>query len=206
MQPDAHAYQRVAADLRHRIAAGEFPPGARLPSWRTLQRQYQVGYGVIADAIALLRTDGLVVSTQRTSVTVADPAKVQQLTDVDAPWPHGRGDIQRGTAPADQSLAARLDVEPGTRVAWERVELLDEDGRPSHLCAVYRRPGSRNAAVRTMDAVARARMLSAEEAEHLGLAIGVTQVVRATRVDEQGQPVETVELVLPADRWSVSLG
>lgn len=199
-------YQRVAADLRQRIASGEFPPGARLPSWRLLADQYGVRLGVIERAVGLLRTSGLVVSTQRAGVYVADPVRVRTLTGTGAPWPHGRGDTRTGTIPADTALATLLNVAPATHIPWERTELLDEVGRPSHLRTVYRKPR----AVAPVGPAGRpevtARMLTPDEAGHLGLASGVVLVVRAVRADAGGRPVEVLELVLPADRWRVTLG
>ena len=205
MPPVAPQYQRVADDIRARIRAGEFPPGARLPPWRTLTEHYRVGYGVIADAIALLRTEGIVVSSQRASVRVADPARVSLLTDVDEPWPHKRGETRPGTVEAGQELARRLDIAPGTVVRWQREELLGADDRPSHLRTTYRRPRTRRQAVRTVDARVRGRMLTPGEAAHLGLAVGMALVVTAGRVDAAGGPVGMLELVLPADRWQVAL-
>jgi GntR family transcriptional regulator len=53
-------YQRVAADLRDRITSGEWPPGHRIPSWRNLAAEHDVGQGTIRLAIAELRAAGLV--------------------------------------------------------------------------------------------------------------------------------------------------
>ena len=206
MPPDAPQYQRVANDIRTRIRSGEYPPGSRLPPWRQLTEHYQVGYGVIADAIALLRTEGTVVSSQRASVRVADPARVSLLTDVDEPWPHRRGETRSGTVETGTELAQRLDIAPGTVIQWQREELLGADSRPSHLRTTYRRPRTRRQAVRTVDARVRGRMLTPDEAAHLGLTVGMALVVTAGRVDATGGPVEVVELVLPADRWQVALG
>ena len=203
---DAPRYRCVSEDLRRRIASGEFPPGSRLPSWRILADYYRVGLGVIEEAFGLLRQGGEIVSTQRTGVHVADPAKVQILTDPDMPWPHARGDTQTATLPAGRETAALLGIETGDSVLRERVEYLDENGRPSHLRAVYRRPGTERQASRTVRARVSGRILAPDEAEHLGLAASLALVVRSVRVDREGRPAEVVELVLPADRWQVALG
>lgn len=52
-------YEEVADDLRERIASGEFPPGAKLPSRRQLGEQYHASDTVIDKAMLLLRQDDL---------------------------------------------------------------------------------------------------------------------------------------------------
>jgi DNA-binding GntR family transcriptional regulator len=53
-------YQRVADDLRRRIAAAEFPVGAAIPSTARLSSMYGVSVTVVRAAVAQLRADGLV--------------------------------------------------------------------------------------------------------------------------------------------------
>jgi DNA-binding GntR family transcriptional regulator len=55
------AYQRVAGDLRNRIAGGELPVGSAIPSTARLIEQYRVSSTVARAAVAQLRADGLVV-------------------------------------------------------------------------------------------------------------------------------------------------
>ena len=54
------AYQRVADDLRRRIALAEFPVGAAIPSTAKLGSTYGVSVTVVRAAVAQLRADGLV--------------------------------------------------------------------------------------------------------------------------------------------------
>lgn len=197
-------YRRVADDMRGLITSGAWPPGHRIPSKGLLAETYGVKIGVVTAATALLRSEGLLLGTQRTALWVADPARVATFSGLDVPWPHGYGETRPGRGPADADVAARLGVPPGTVVDWVRTELLDEDGRPSHLRAVYRAGGS--AGVVLKDVVGRVRMMTEDEAEHLGLAETWALVVRGVRVDGGGRPVEVAEAVLPWDRWQIPLG
>ena len=54
------AYMRVANDIAARIASGELKPGARLRAERDLADYYEVSYGTVRRAMALLRERGLI--------------------------------------------------------------------------------------------------------------------------------------------------
>ncbi|MEU5125404.1 GntR family transcriptional regulator [Streptomyces mobaraensis] len=53
-------YQQVAAEIRNAIAAGEFPPGAPLPSETQLIERYKVSRPTVRNAVAALRSEGLI--------------------------------------------------------------------------------------------------------------------------------------------------
>ncbi|MCX4823202.1 GntR family transcriptional regulator [Streptomyces sp. NBC_01142] len=53
-------YQQVAAAIRQGIADGEFPPGAPLPSEAQLIERYEVSRPTVRNAIAALRSEGLI--------------------------------------------------------------------------------------------------------------------------------------------------
>lgn len=53
-------YRRVADDLRARLAAGEWAPGAQLPTRAKLAEEYGVNHMTIDRVIRELRADGLV--------------------------------------------------------------------------------------------------------------------------------------------------
>ena len=53
-------YQQVAAAIRQGIANGEFPPGAPLPSEAQLIERYEVSRPTVRNAIAALRSEGLI--------------------------------------------------------------------------------------------------------------------------------------------------
>jgi GntR family transcriptional regulator len=60
-EPDPErAYMRVANDIAARIASGELASGARLRAERELAEHYEVAYGTIRHAMAVLRERGLI--------------------------------------------------------------------------------------------------------------------------------------------------
>ena len=54
------AYVRVADDIGSRITSGELAPGARLRAERDLAVYYEVSYGTVRRAMALLHERGLI--------------------------------------------------------------------------------------------------------------------------------------------------
>lgn len=198
-------YRQVLRDMRRRLATGDWPPGHRIPSRGDLAQQYGVSPGVIRLATDVLRRRGELVGHQRSRLVAAHPVSVRTLTDPDAEWPYALGERAAGTCRADEHLAGRLSVPVGTRLHWDRTECLDPDQRPSHLVTSWWRGGSAPAWVRSA-AEAGLHQLTASEGEHLGMVAGVLALlVRRTRFGADGRPVETADLVLPADRWRVRL-
>jgi GntR family transcriptional regulator len=57
-------YRQLASSLQDRIRIGDLPPGTELPSEAVLSREYDVSRDVVRDAMALLRSEG-VISTLR---------------------------------------------------------------------------------------------------------------------------------------------
>ncbi|MGP3999604.1 GntR family transcriptional regulator [Streptomyces sp. 8N706] len=53
-------YQQVAAAIREAITSGEFPPGAPLPSETQLIERYKVSRPTVRNAVAALRSEGLI--------------------------------------------------------------------------------------------------------------------------------------------------
>ncbi|MFI1966938.1 GntR family transcriptional regulator [Streptomyces pathocidini] len=53
-------YQQVAAAIREAITSGEFPPGAPLPSEAQLISRYEVSRPTVRNAVAALRSEGLI--------------------------------------------------------------------------------------------------------------------------------------------------
>ncbi|WP_432830601.1 GntR family transcriptional regulator [Dactylosporangium sp. CA-092794] len=68
-------YRQIAEDIAARIASGEFPAGADLPSEGYLAKEYGTGRDAVRDALAELRLTGIVHSERgrRTHVRVAKP-------------------------------------------------------------------------------------------------------------------------------------
>jgi DNA-binding transcriptional regulator YhcF (GntR family) len=62
---------RIAADLRARIAAGEFGPGDRVPSTRELTRRWGVAMATATRALSLLQDEGVLRSVRGVGTVVA---------------------------------------------------------------------------------------------------------------------------------------
>lgn len=65
-------YEEIAESLRVRMANGEFPPGAMLPSGRDLAEQWQVSRATVVKAMDVLRNDGMVEARQGSGFVVAE--------------------------------------------------------------------------------------------------------------------------------------
>jgi DNA-binding GntR family transcriptional regulator len=70
--PYRHAYQRIVDDIVARIDSGELAPGAKLPSSRELQEQYDTSHMTVRTAITILRDRGLVESVSGVGVFVTE--------------------------------------------------------------------------------------------------------------------------------------
>jgi DNA-binding GntR family transcriptional regulator len=62
-RPPVLPSQRVLADMRERISAGEWQPGDHMPSARDLAEHYHVSTRTVAKVYATLAAEGLVVVT-----------------------------------------------------------------------------------------------------------------------------------------------
>lgn len=203
MQPAP--YQRVAAEIRRRIAVGFWLPGDQLPSQAALATDLDVSIAEARRGMAQLRKTGELEGRPRTRLFVAHPPAVRTLLDADRDWPYLTGDGATGSCRADDNLAGRLRVPTGTRLRWRRDECLDPDSRPSHLVTTWW-TGDRVRTWARCNAEAQLHRLTADEADHLGLPQGVPAwLIQRTRVTASGRPVETADMVLPADRWRVRL-
>ena len=197
-------YRRIAADIRRRIAAGEWQPGEPLPSRSELAAELGVHPQTVRLAYVLLRRTGVLEGEERRAVYVAHPPAMRTLTDADADWPFASETTDTRPRAATVDLAERLGVKPGVMLRHETVECLDPGGRSAMLVVSWwrgqRRPhASYTAEVGCME-------LPAEQAHALGLLVDSVafRVVR-TRLDHDGRPLETADLVLPMDRWLIRL-
>ena len=85
--PELARHRRIAADIRRRIAAGEWRPGEALPSRAELAAELGVHPQTVRLAYVLLRRTGVWEGEERKAVYVAHPPAMRTLTDADAPWP-----------------------------------------------------------------------------------------------------------------------
>jgi DNA-binding GntR family transcriptional regulator len=68
--PGTRRYLNIAAELRARVEAGEWPPGSTLPRMADLAREYGVNRDTLARAIAILEGEGLVWAVPRRGTVV----------------------------------------------------------------------------------------------------------------------------------------
>jgi GntR family transcriptional regulator len=201
--PEAR-FRRIAADIRRRIAAGEWSVGEDLPSRVEMAAEYRVHPQTMRLAHRLLREQGILEGEERRSVFVAHPPAMRTLTDPDAPWPFASETTDTRSCAATKELAERLGVDVGTTLRHETVECLDPGGRSAMLVISWRR-GQRRRHV-SFTAELGVVALVEEQAHALGLLVDTLafRVVR-TRVDHEGRPLETADLILPMDRWLIRL-
>jgi GntR family transcriptional regulator len=197
--------RRIAADIERRIAAGEWVPGDRMPSRVELGKRFGVNEQTIRLAVILLQKRGVLESQgERRPVEVAHAPVVRTFTDPDAPWPHPSETVPRGHTTATDELAERLDTNPGVRLNWETEERLDAIGRSlMHVTSWWRGRRRPHAGYRaSVDAV----LVTHEQGAALRLPVDAValRIVR-TRLDGDGAPVETADLILPRDRWRIGL-
>lgn len=117
-------YKQIADELRARIAGGEFAPGDDVPTEAELAEQWRTSRGPIRNALAALRTEGLIETTRGRPARVVD-RKAHQPVDVSIPFT--RWALEIGAAPgaqtqevslrrADAEKAMLLGIEPGTPI------------------------------------------------------------------------------------------
>ncbi|GAB3971587.1 winged helix-turn-helix domain-containing protein [Plantactinospora veratri] len=65
--------QRIAQDIRDKIASGEYKPGDKLPSLRELIAIYNVSAEPVRSALLILQAEGLLEGHQGKGVFVTEP-------------------------------------------------------------------------------------------------------------------------------------
>jgi DNA-binding GntR family transcriptional regulator len=66
-------YRQIAEILRGRIAAGEIPPGRRIPSLVELEQEFEVARDTLRKAVQVLKDEGLVETVPGMGVFVVEP-------------------------------------------------------------------------------------------------------------------------------------
>ena len=154
--PERPAYLRIAEQLRDRIREGRYPQGTRLPTMAELRAEHGVSEIVVRQAIALLRTEGLV-ETRRgggTVVKVAPPVHrvaMDRYRSVTRPlaapattftrdqrisWNEYRLDREFTRTRADAALAELFELAVGTEVLRRRFVFYAR-GEPQQISVTY---------------------------------------------------------------------
>ncbi|MFD5552037.1 GntR family transcriptional regulator [Streptomyces goshikiensis] len=143
----ATRYEETAAHLRERIKEGDYPPGTKLPSVRTLEATYDVSSGTIRAALRILEAEGLVKTVLKSGIVVRNQTSRRRLTRSSAithdgtgyrfpaaaavgeVWtPHGQPVASVEPVPAD--VAAVFGLDPGTPVVRRRRVMSPEGEDP----------------------------------------------------------------------------
>jgi GntR family transcriptional regulator len=131
------AYQQVADDLRRKIAAGELPVGAAIPSTAQLTKAYGVSSTVVRAAVAQLRADGLLVGQPGKGVFVrATPdsaaKRAASIGELSQQVKELQAELGRIKSAQREELAAELGAvrQEMSRVRRELMDLYDHLGRP----------------------------------------------------------------------------
>lgn len=66
------SYRGIANDIAERIAAGEYPPGSKIPSYSQLASLYSVSISTAQRAVMALEERGIVVGVQGRGVFVRE--------------------------------------------------------------------------------------------------------------------------------------
>ena len=96
-------YLQIMAQIQHRIAVGDWPPGHELPSIRTLAAAVQVSVITVKRAYLELERDGVIVTRQGKGSFVADSAGLSAKL-------HGQELDAHLAAAASLGRAARIDT------------------------------------------------------------------------------------------------
>lgn len=150
-----NVFERIANDLRDLIRVGDLAPGEPIPSENSLANQYGTTRPTVRKGIALLKAEGLIVTSQGARAIVRPRPRVQMLStganfrerrqsgksnfnaEVMA---QGSRPEQRildvSVEPASSEVAERLGVAVGAEViVRRRLFLVDEE--PMQMCDGY---------------------------------------------------------------------
>ena len=219
------AYLRVAGDLRKKIVDGQLPPHTRLPSQARIRQEYGVSDTVALEARKVLMAEGLVEGRSGYRPTGGATPFRQEQADGE-----GRGTWESSSEQSEASVAVaeRLGIEPGERVmctrylyreggeammlstSWEPLTvtgrtpvMLPEEG-PVGGMGVVERMRAIDVIVDNVTEEVGARPGLAEELLVLGGVPGHVVLVIQRTFYASGRPVETADVVVPADRYRVA--
>ncbi|WP_432829732.1 winged helix-turn-helix domain-containing protein [Dactylosporangium sp. CA-092794] len=72
-------YRQLADTLRDRILAGDLPPGGELPSEGIIAKSYNISRDAVRQAIAVLRSEGLIVTVRGRRSSVRRQAPLEEV-------------------------------------------------------------------------------------------------------------------------------
>lgn len=152
---DRPVYKQIADVLRSQLESGSLPPGEKLPSESALTKQFRVSQGTIRQALAILRSEGLIVAEHGRGVFVRRRPKTRRLAHdrfarrhreqgkaaylAEAEKENARPRVEVffvGPDKAPAEFAGRLSVEAGERVLARRRRYFSDE-QPTELATSY---------------------------------------------------------------------
>lgn len=142
--PSNTGYADIAAHFRRLIRTGQLRGGDRLPSIRETKDEFGVSISTVSRAYRILRQEGLVRGSTGTGTIVNEHPSESTVSRVQLYAETGRALASNeesriteiGTVAADETVAVRLDVDPGTPVHVRR-RVVSRDGVPIHMSSSY---------------------------------------------------------------------
>lgn len=233
-------YAEIAAHYRQQIQDGELRPGDSMPSLRQVCERFGVANTTANRAYRMLKLEGLTLPRAGIGTVVAGPisnniaARVRMHESTGKALGGGESSriLEVGTIGADELVAPRLDVSPGTPVHVRR-RVVSRGGAPVHISSSYypsyviavtpelaepvSTGGSRELAAERLGVAqdhvleeVTSRLATEPEKAALGLTAGdvvVTQVVRTVHLVD-GRVVEVAVKIAGGAtilRWATSL-
>ncbi|MEU7633427.1 GntR family transcriptional regulator [Nocardia sp. NPDC049220] len=157
-------YELISDDLRRQIATGELRPGDRIPGETALIERYRVSPPTLRQALAVLRTEGLLEAKHGIGTFVRAPRQKVRRDSARYQWEKDRvhlpevergatGSTERDTGvtvndlqfsaryeiiESDERIAGVLEIPPGVRVLRRNYRtMLDHEGVPLNLSTSY---------------------------------------------------------------------
>ena len=232
-------YAEIAEHYRNKIISGELRPGDQIPPLREVMEIWGVSSATAMRAYKALKMAGLTRASTGTGTVVTQPssgntaARVRTYAGTGSALATGETSqiLEVGTVGADETVAARLEIEPGSKVHVRR-RIVSRDGAPVHLSSSYypafvvdatpeltepvSTGGSRELAAKRLGVAqdhvleeVTSRLASEPEKEALGLtgSVIVTQVVRTVSLTD-GRIVEVAVKICHGStvlKWSTPL-
>lgn len=142
--PETPGYAEIAEHFRRQIRDGTLRPGDTLPSFKAASDQFGVAHTTVNRAYRVLKMEGLTLAKPGVGTVVAGPVSNNIGTRVALHAATGSalddGEVSRilevGTTGADELVASRLDITPGTPVQVRR-RVVSRNGLPLHLSSSY---------------------------------------------------------------------
>ncbi|MER5747129.1 GntR family transcriptional regulator [Streptomyces sp. NPDC002225] len=237
---DTPGYAEIAAIFRKQIQDGVLKPGDTMPSLRQVCERYNVAQTTANRAYRVLKMEGLTLAKPGVGTVVVGAisnnidARVRLFQSTGKALDGGESSriLEVGTVGADELVAPRLDVAPGTPVHVRR-RVVSRNGVPVHFSSSYypayvvavtpelaepvSTGGSRELAAarlgiaqdRVLEEVT-SRLATNAEKKYLGLTAGdvvVSQVVRTVTLTDDRVVEVAVKVTGGATilRWSTSL-